>query len=62
MPVALVVERDGLERQDRIAGLVHRLDFLLKTPRGRARGELAVGIDQDWYAVPHCPLSPREYC
>src|SRR4029077_373371 len=40
----LVAEGDRLEREDRFACVVHRLDLILESRRGRGRTELAVSI------------------
>ena len=44
----LVVECHGSERQDRFAGIVHRLDVTLESARGRDRPELTVCVHQHW--------------
>ena len=42
-----VAEGDWLQREDRFAGLVHRLNFVFEPRRGGARAQLAVSIYKD---------------
>src|SRR5437870_5390670 len=49
-----VAEGNWLECQDGFARLLHWLDVLLVARRRSRRAELAVGIDNDRYAVGHC--------
>src|SRR5919204_1750434 len=49
--VALVIESNRSECQDRLTGLVHRLNCFLKAPRGTSCTELPVGIYHHWYGV-----------
>ena len=45
--LVLVAEGYRLQREDRFARLVHRLDCILETLRGDDCAEVAVGIDND---------------
>src|SRR5262249_47905725 len=45
----LVAERNGLEREDRFAGFVHRLNTLFVFSGELTRAELAMGVDEHAY-------------
>ena len=51
----LVAEGDRLEREDRFARLVHRLDRFLESRRGNDRAEVTVGIYDYGYPVERLP-------
>src|SRR6266481_7054986 len=49
--VFLVAECDRLERQNYFAGIVHRLDLVFESRRGRQRAEMAIGAYDNRYTV-----------
>jgi len=56
--LVLVAEGDRFERENRFARLVHRLDVVLETLRGKYRAELTVGIYNYPYAsCNRCPAN-----
>src|SRR6266496_3317773 len=49
--IALVVERDRFQAEDRLAGVTHRLDLFLESPRRTSCAKLAIGTHENWYTA-----------
>ena len=55
----LVTEGDGFKREDRFARFIHRLDLLLKTPRGADGAKVTCGIYLHYQALcDRCRINP----